>query len=81
MTNLKDKLSASVRQAKTSVQLPSPTAVRAPTKRGGAQASAAAARPNADRPAAKTAATTPKQVQPAPGASVGFSFPDRVWPD
>jgi len=70
MTNLKNKLSASVRQAKASTQPVAP--VTAKTGRSPA--------PNA------TEVTAPKPVDAKPEATQattrsGIAFPDRVWPD
>lgn len=67
MTNLKDKLSASLRQAKTSTQ---PTAVKTSRTPAPAAAKATAPRPVAAKPAASQ-----------PSVRSGFAFPDRVWPD
>jgi len=89
MTNVKDKLSASVRQART-LQQPAgedaaATATTAPTKKVAVTKPAAVAKPKAapkPKPAAKpaTAAVKPSSnidVQPS-GSTL---FPSRVWPD
>ncbi len=80
MTTLKDKLSASVRQAKTGKQALAPVtvkAVRDPAPTG--------AKPVAGKPvSAKPAAPKPLAAKPVatpPAAPSGIAFPDRVWPD
>ena len=70
MTNLKNKLSASVRQAKASTQAVAPVTVK--TSRTPAPT---AAKPTAPKP------TAPKPVATQPVAPSGITFPDRVWPD
>jgi len=72
MTNLKDKLSASVRQAKASTQPAFQPAARAAVTSGGSPPPAAA-KPPATPPIAA------KAIQPL--AASGIAFPDRVWPD
>lgn len=75
MTNLKDKLSASVRQAKSSTQAVAPVTaktVRTPAPTG---ANPVAAKPTAPKPVAE------KPVAIPPSAPSGIAFPDRVWPD
>lgn len=79
MTNLKDKLSASVRQSK----LATSAAVK-PQGRGSASRPAASeTTPKAaglKATASKATASQATSVTQAPGAG-GFAFPDRVWPD
>ena len=74
MTKLKDKLSASVRQAKTRTQpvAPPSTPVAVKTSRSPAPVAAKAIAP-------KPVAAKPVATQ-APTRS-GIAFPDRVWPD
>jgi len=82
MTNLKDKLAASVRQAKSSIQ-PSTQPVARTVRRSPVRAPAAV-EPTAVVPVRTTqpsgALPMPIQITQAsvPG---GFAFPDRVWPD
>ena len=83
MTNIKDKLSASVRQSK----LATPAA-----------ATPTAAKPNAAKPQSRDAASRPVVSETTPKAAGskakamqhptaqasgggGFAFPDRIWPD
>ena len=73
MTNLKDKLSASVRQAKDSRKQLEKTPVAKP-----AEAAPAVSKPAATKPAPKKNAARPA---PAVGQSGSALFPDRVWPD
>lgn len=79
MTNLKDKLSASVRQSK----LATSAAVK-PQGRGSASRPVASeTTPKAaglKTTASKATASKATSVTQAPGAG-GFAFPDRVWPD
>lgn len=70
MTNLKNKLSASVRQAKASTQAVAPVTVKASRT-----PAPTAAKPTAPKP------TAPKPVATQPVAPSGITFPDRVWPD
>lgn len=84
MTNLKEKLSASVRLAKatsqSAVKTATPSAVSKPVA-----AKPVAAKPVAAKPVAKkTPVISPDGAQPAPPKAValgGIAFPDRVWPD
>lgn len=83
MTKLKDKLSASVRQARTSTRPAAPAGVT-----GGGSPAPVAAQPAADKPAAaRTVAPKPVAAKPAavqtaqPPVRSGIAFPDRVWPD
>lgn len=73
MTNLKDKLSASVRQSK----LATSAAVK-PQGRG--SASRPAASETTPKAAGLKATASQATASQAPGAG-GFAFPDRVWPD
>lgn len=84
MTNLKDKLSASVRQSKLATSAAvkpqgrgsasRPAASETTPKAAGLKATASQAT------ASKATATQATSVTQAPGAG-GFAFPDRVWPD
>jgi|LauGreDrversion4_2_1035121.scaffolds.fasta_scaffold2037240_1 hypothetical protein len=79
MTNLKDKLSASLRQAKEGGQAPAKPVAKAIKK----------TQPNASPALAVTDTVTELKSQqrpkPTPKAqpitSSGFGFPERVWPD
>lgn len=79
MTNLKDKLSASLRQAKEGGQAPAKPLAKAIKK----------TQPKASPVLAVTdTLTEPKSQQrpkPTPKAkpitSSGFGFPERIWPD
>jgi hypothetical protein len=72
MSRLKDKLAASVRQARDGVSAATPAAPRVRKgPRGGASAPAAPPAPPPVPPAAATGAA----------ARCGFDFPERVWPD
>lgn len=75
MTNLKNKLSASVRQAKASTQPPSPSV--ASSTRGRVARLKKAPDPAPDQ---APDPSTPAQTKQAL-ASPGFDFPSRVWPD
>lgn len=77
MTNLKDKLSASVRQAKASAQPTAKRAAQVAVKTGHPPA------PTASQPAASKpmAAQVAQPVAAKPAALSGIAFPDRVWPD
>lgn len=71
MTNLKDKLSASVRQAKATAQPVAKTTTPP-----------AASKPVAAKPVAEKAAVArPDAAQPKAVVHGGIAFPDRVWPD
>lgn len=74
MTNLKNKLSASVRQAKASAQ-PAP---RSAQRADRAAPVAAAAKTQKSRTLPEQTLATP--VKP-PVPSAGFGFPSRIWPD
>lgn len=80
MTNLKDKLSASVRHAKGGIQSAAPPATPL--------ASATEQRRRAKAPATATPGADPSpDVVPVPKRAIpsavptGFALPDRVWPD
>ncbi len=87
MKNLKDKLSASVRQAKAGMQ-PATKATAHPVAKPAARSSRAAAgaavaptAPAAPRPRPSSAGR-PVAAQGTPSQGAGaFAFPDRVWPD
>lgn len=76
MTTLKDKLSASVRQAKA--RAPETPPVASPP-------TVTPAKPVAPKTATRRSPpplATPQPVAvPQPAAQSGFAFPDRVWPD
>jgi hypothetical protein len=73
MTNLKDKLSASVRQAKAAQQPVSKPAAKPAAPK--AEPKPAASKPAAAKPAAA------KEKTPGVPDSGSALFPDRVWPD
>ncbi|MBI2746323.1 hypothetical protein [Hydrogenophaga sp.] len=70
MTNLKDKLSASVRQAKTRTQPVAPVTAKTGRSPVPTATKATAPKPVAAKPVATQAPT-----------HSGIAFPDRVWPD
>ena len=78
MTNLKDKLAASLRQAKAGEQAPGKPIAKAITK---------PQRKPSPASAVKGQATEPKGHRPIPTPEVntvnaaGFGFPERIWPD
>ncbi len=76
MTNLKEKLSASVRQAKAGIQPAPPQETSAAQRRR--VKSPATATPRSAPPL--DGAPTPSRAIPSavPG---GYASPDRVWPD
>jgi hypothetical protein len=74
MSNIKDKLSASVRQSQTGNK---PVAPRTAAGSAAPSKHQAAAAPNKPDPAAPAAAKKPA----AQSAPAGFSAPGRVWPD
>jgi hypothetical protein len=78
MTNLKNKLSASVRQAKASAQPADQPATRTTQRADRTAPVAAAAKTQRPQPLPKQALSTP--VKP-PQESAGFGFPSRIWPD
>ncbi|MDA0665261.1 MAG: hypothetical protein O2848_00860 [Proteobacteria bacterium] len=78
MTNIKDKLSASVRQSKLATPAAAtPTAAKP-------QGRDAASRPVASETTPKAAGSKAKAMQPPTAQASGgggFAFPDRIWPD
>jgi hypothetical protein len=73
MSNIKDKLSASVRQSQT---------VNKPIPPGIAAGAAATSRPATTAPNKPDHAATVTAKKPAAqSAPAGFSAPGRVWPD
>ncbi len=80
MTKLKDKLSASLRQAKASTQAVAPVTVKTSRSPAPTAAKPVAAKPTAPKPTAPKP-VAPKPVATQPSAHSGIAFPDRVWPD
>lgn len=78
MTNLKNKLSASVRQAKASAQPVVQPAPRSAQRADRAAPVAAAAKTQKPQTLPEQSSATP--VKP-PVPSAGFGFPSRIWPD
>ena len=78
MTNLKDKLAASLRQAKAGEQAPGKPIAKAIKK---------PQRKPSPASAVKGQATEPKGHRPIPtpevklASAAGFGFPERIWPD
>ena len=95
MSTMKDKLTASVRQAKSAQQAGSKKPVRAAAKRAAPSktpvppaAKPAAAKPAAPRPAAPAAQPVAPKRASAPAVhaggipdSNGTLHPQRIWPD
>ena len=75
MTNLKDKLSASLRQAKEGGQAVAKTIKKTQPK---ASSALAANEPVTQPQSQQRPKPTPK-AQPI--TSSGFGFPERIWPD
>jgi hypothetical protein len=79
MTNLKDKLSASLRQAKEGGQAPAKPVAKAPNKTQRKATPAQAVNVQVTEP------KSPQRAKPLPEAqrmtSSGFGFPERIWPD
>lgn len=78
MTNLKNKLSASVRQAKASAQPVDQLAPRSAQRADRAAPVAAAAKTQKPQTLPEQALVTPAKP---PVSSAGFGFPSRIWPD
>jgi len=78
MTSIKNKLSASVRQAKASAQPADQPATRTTQRADRAAPVAATAKIHKPQSLPKPALTTP--VKPSEESS-GFGFPCRIWPD
>jgi hypothetical protein len=78
MTNLKDKLSASLRQAKEGGQAPVKPVAKAIKKTQPKASPALAVNDQVTAPQSQWPKPTP---QAQPKTSSGFGFPDRIWPD
>jgi hypothetical protein len=78
MTNLKDKLSASLRQAKDGGQALGKPAAKAIKKTQSQPSPALAVKDPVTEPKSQQPKPTPKAQ---PKTSSGFGFPDRIWPD
>ena len=78
MTNIKDKLSASVRQSKLATPAAATPTAAKPQSRD------AASRPVVSETTPKAAGSKAKAMQPPTAQASGgggFAFPDRIWPD
>ena len=79
MTNLKDKLSASLRQAKEGGQAPAKPVAKAIKKTQPKASPALAVNEPVTQPQSQ------QRPKPTPKAksitSSGFGFPERIWPD
>ena len=78
MTNLKDKLSASLRQAKDGGQAPGKPAAKSIKKTQPKPSPLLAAKGPVTDTKSQRSKPTPKAQ---PMTSSGFGFPDRIWPD
>ena len=76
MTNLKDKLSASLRQAKEGGQAPAKPVAKAIKKTP--PKALAVNDPVTEPKSQQRPKPTPKAI---PITSSGFGFPERIWPD
>ena len=87
MTNIKDKLSASVRQAKAGQQTTVANAAEKPAATNPPVVKPAASKPAVAKPAARPANKDSVTTQTAPAVpgdvpqSGNALFPARVWPD
>jgi len=79
MTNLKDKLSASLRQAKEGGQAPAKPVAKAIKKTQPKASPALAVKTQVTQPQSQQRPKPTPKAQPI--TSSGFGFPERIWPD
>jgi hypothetical protein len=79
MTNLKDKLSASLRQAKEGGQAPAKPVAKATNKTQRKASPALAVKTQVTQPQSQQRPKPTPKAQPI--TSSGFGFPERIWPD